>query len=101
MSGEEYWKSEARRFESWFYRANYLRTQLEAENMALRERLAEADGREAVVHCRECDFACVCGDGCLDCSGPLTSGWDYYNDAPLRTIVSPDGFCAWGRRRNV
>ena len=37
MTEEEYWKSEARRFESWFYRANYLRTQQEADNVALRE----------------------------------------------------------------
>ena len=37
MTEEEYWKSEARRFESWFYRANYMRTQQEADNVELRK----------------------------------------------------------------
>lgn len=37
MTEEEYWKSEARRFESWFYRANYLRAQQEADNVELRK----------------------------------------------------------------
>ena len=37
MTEEEYWKSEARRFEGWFYRANYMRTQQEADNVELRE----------------------------------------------------------------
>lgn len=34
---EEYWMEEASKFEGWFYRANYMRTQQEADNVALRE----------------------------------------------------------------
>lgn len=34
---EEYWMEEASRFEGWFYRANYMRVQQEADNVALRK----------------------------------------------------------------
>jgi hypothetical protein len=37
MTDKEYWMGEARKFESWFYRANYLRTQQEADNVELRK----------------------------------------------------------------
>lgn len=53
MTGEEYWMGEARKFEAWFYRANYLRTQQEADNGALRE-LVQRMRRymvDAVKHC--------------------------------------------------
>lgn len=38
---EEFWMDEARKFESWFYRANYMRTQQEADNVALRKLLRD------------------------------------------------------------
>lgn len=34
---EEYWMEEASKFEGWFYRANYMRVQQEADNVALRK----------------------------------------------------------------
>ena len=37
MTDKEYWMDEARKFEGWFYRANYLRTQQEADNVELRK----------------------------------------------------------------
>lgn len=37
MTSEEFWMGEARKFESWFYQANYARVQQEAENAKLRE----------------------------------------------------------------
>lgn len=52
---------------------------------------------ERIVRCRDC--ASVCEDGTLDCHGPLVQTWDYWNDEPLRNPVPPDGFCAWGKRR--
>ena len=27
--------------------------------------------------------------------------WDYYDDEPGVWLVEPDGFCAWGRRKEV
>ena len=36
-TSKEYWMEEAGRFESWFYRANYMRVQQEADNVALRK----------------------------------------------------------------
>lgn len=36
-TSKEYWMDEARKFESWFYRANYMRTQQEVDNVALRK----------------------------------------------------------------
>lgn len=38
---EEYWMEEARKYESWFNRANYMRTQQEADNVALRELIGD------------------------------------------------------------
>lgn len=52
---------------------------------------------EPIVRCLDC--ASVCEDGTLDCHGPLVQTWDYWNDEPLRNPVPPDGFCAWGKRR--
>ncbi len=56
--------------------------------------------REEVVRCRDCANATECEDGTLDCHGPLVQTWDYWNDEPLRNPVPPDGFCAWGVRRD-
>lgn len=53
---------------------------------------------EPVVRCRDCANAAPYGDG-IECRGPLVQTWEYYNDEPLHNPVRPDGFCAWGRRR--
>ena len=63
--------------------------------------------REEVVRCRDCKHAHpVLGparddvpDDWLDCTGPLVETWDYYDDEPKDNPVRPDGFCAWGERR--
>lgn len=66
------------------------------------EFIAEVDGwirrltETRIVRCRNCDNATKCEDGTLDCHGPLVQTWDYYNDAPLRNPVPPDGFCFCG-----
>lgn len=45
--------------------------------------------REPIVRCRDCKFGVdggkYCAEGCAD-------SWDWRN-------VEPDGFCAWGERR--
>lgn len=56
--------------------------------------------REEVVRCRDCMHTCAYGDG-IECLGPLVQTWDYYNDQPLHNPVPPNGFCAWGKRRDV
>ena len=57
--------------------------------------------KERIVRCRDCASATECEDGTLDCHGPLVQTWDYWNDEPLRNPVPPDGFCAWGNRREA
>ena len=61
------------------------------------ERLEKANGRlceqinsmPEIVRCRDCKFGIdggkYCAEGCAD-------SWDWRN-------VEPDGFCAWGERR--
>lgn len=48
-----------------------------------------AEYREPIVRCRDCKFGVdggkYCAEGCAD-------SWDWRN-------VEPDGFCAWGERR--
>ena len=47
--------------------------------------------RERVVRCRDCKHAITSYRGGLPrCAGPLVME---------ATLVSPDGFCAWGERR--
>lgn len=61
----------------------------------------------AVVRCRDCRFASEVTwpiqyqvpPDYLDCHGELVETWDYYNDEPKDNPVPPDGFCAWGERR--
>ena len=60
--------------------------------------LRECTGEE-IVRCRDCKFARVTEHGLLDCSGPLTTIWDYWNDDFKENPVEPDGFCAWAERR--
>lgn len=55
---------------------------------------------EEVVRCRDCKYTCAYGDG-IECLGPLVQTWDYHNDQPLHNPVPPNGFCAWGERRDV
>lgn len=61
-----------------------------------------------IVRCRDCKhghevnwpvFLEIPSDY-LDCTGPLVTTWDEYHDAPKDNPVSPDGFCAWGERKN-
>lgn len=49
--------------------------------------------RERVVRCRDCKHAITSyRDGLPRCAGPLVME---------ATLVSPDGFCAWGKPREV
>lgn len=61
-----------------------------------------------VVPCRDCKhghetywpaFLEIPSDY-LDCTGPLVKTWDEYHDVPKDNPVRPDGFCAWGERRD-
>ena len=63
---------------------------------------------EEITRCRDCKHAFPMYDedgnkmaNLLDCYGKLTSPWDYYNDEPQDNPVEPDGFCAWGERRDA
>lgn len=56
------------------------------------------EAREEIVRCGACEN-CIVQRGELACMGPLTTSWDYYADQPQVTPVPPDGFCAWGKRR--
>lgn len=63
------------------------------------ERLEKANGRlceqinamPEIVRCGDCEFGVdggkYCAEGCAD-------SWDWRN-------VEPDGFCAWGERRDA
>ena len=55
--------------------------------------------REEIVRCRDCRYAHEMLDGMYDCFGHLATTWDYYSDEPKQNPVEPDGFCAWGERR--
>lgn len=58
--------------------------------------------REEIVRCRDCEHAEESESGSLRCIGYLVEKWDYYNDEPSDgRMVKPDGFCAWGERRNA
>lgn len=62
---------------------------------------------EEIVRCRDCKHAHPVfwperddvPDDWVDCTGPLVETWDYYDDEPKDNPVKPDGFCAWGERR--
>lgn len=68
-----------------------------------------AFGWEEVVRCRDCKFShevewpewMNVPSDYLDCHGELVETWDYYNDEPNNNPVKPDGFCAWGERRDA
>ena len=52
----------------------------------------EYDRRERIVRCRDCEHAITSyRDGLPRCAGPLVME---------ATLVSPDGFCAWGEERD-
>ena len=53
-----------------------------------------------IVRCRDCKFASEMENGKFDCTGVLTTSWDYYDDEPQFNLVEPSGFCAWGERRS-
>lgn len=53
-----------------------------------------------IVRCRDCMYADETESGLLLCTGYLVESWDWYNDMPSDGVkVKPDGFCAWGERR--
>ena len=55
--------------------------------------------KERIVRCRDCKHAVEhCDTEKLDCTH--FSQWDYYEDEPGHWPVEPDGFCAWGERRD-
>ena len=62
--------------------------------------------REEVVRCRDCKNAFELEGGwAIDFPGKFNCSryaqWDYYDDEPGVWLVEPDGFCAWGRRKEV
>ncbi len=58
------------------------------------------DQAQPIVRCRDCKHAYKANGDKLNCTGPLTTGWDYYNDEPQKNLVDPDGFCSLGERRD-
>lgn len=54
--------------------------------------------RNPIVRCRDCKHAFKADRGMFDCTGPLTTSWDYCNDDFKENLVEPDGFCAWGTK---
>lgn len=67
--------------------------------------MAEAESHgatlmERVVRCRDCEYACDSPYG-IECLGPLVQTWDYYDDRPLHNPVRPNGFCAYGKRKDA
>ena len=59
---------------------------------------------EPIVRCRDCKQGVEAhykGKTIIDCHGPLVQTWDYWQDEPLVNEVNPDGFCAWGERRDA
>lgn len=57
--------------------------------------------REEIVRCRDCKNAFRLDEGwAIDFLNCIRySQWDYYDDEQGMWLVEPDGFCAWGRRR--
>jgi hypothetical protein len=63
--------------------------------------------REEIVRCRDCRYGVAVifpeqaevPSDYLDCTGYLVTSWDYFIDEPQDNPVPPDGFCAWGVRR--
>ena len=56
------------------------------------------DGMPEIVRCRDCVNAySVSGETMLNCLH--FSQWDYRNDEPGDWMVCPEGYCAWGERR--
>lgn len=69
----------------------------------------DTEVREEIVRCRDCKYAqdaiwparLNIPSDYLDCLGELVEPWDYYNDEPKMNPVKPDGFCAWGERKET
>ena len=64
-TSKEYWMEEASKFEGWFYRANYMRVQQEADNVALRELVADMWEGYNDPRCDECHLKDT--PTCTDC----------------------------------
>ena len=65
--------------------------------------------KEEIVRCRDCKHGHeviwppswgIPADY-LDCNGELVETWDYYSDEAKLNPVKPNGFCAWGDRRDA
>lgn len=74
---EEYWMDEARKYESWFNRANYMRVQQEADNVALRNLLKDVLPfiAEETVNCvpSECFMYPACCEDTSDSECPAVA----------------------------
>lgn len=77
-------------------------------NLTPEQAIAATLGKPEIVRCRDCkhghevywpaNFGIP--SDYLDCTGPLVTTWDEYHDVPKDNPVRPDGFCAWGERRD-
>lgn len=55
---------------------------------------------ERIVRCKDCKYADETESGLLFCTGYLVESWDWYNDLPSDGVkVKPNGYCAWGERK--
>ena len=64
----------------------------------LREAEAKAAMWDGIVRCKDCDLSTDNGEYCkLFASYEPIGGGDEYGES--LAIVSPDGHCAWGKRR--
>ena len=62
-----------------------------SEDERVWELTPQSERRERIVRCRDCEHAITSyRDGLPRCAGPLVME---------ATLVSPDGFCAWGERK--
>lgn len=50
--------------------------------------------REEIVRCRDCAFYAPDPD-------PIDPGWPMWCERHEIDMVRPDGFCAWGERKDV
>lgn len=65
---------------------------------------------ESIVRCRDCRFCSFVEyeehtdrkleEPFCNCTGKLTTSWDYFNDCVQYNPVEPDGFCAWGESKD-
>lgn len=76
----------------------------------MRKETIERDG-QPLVRCRDCRFCSLVEyeeytdrkleEPFYNCTGKLTTNWDYLNECVQYNPVEPDGFCAWGEHRDM